>query len=160
MAGQPRPTACRHGVPGYSLAVQRAQGRTNPQATHSPAGHRHCSSSDQQTPSTQRLTIKQEELDAANEVDVNHVTQVDAADYVDGPPFCHRHKKSLEYIHRPRTADSAPKYKRKKIHLKDGQYIVRGKNLTAFPFPTPLKKILNAMLALHRRVQWSLCMGK
>lgn len=40
---------------------------------------------------------------------------------------------------------SAPKHQQKRIHLANGQYIVRDKNLTAIPFPTSLIKRTNAM---------------
>ncbi|KAM3400373.1 hypothetical protein ACQJBY_005318 [Aegilops geniculata] len=83
MARQPWSTGCQHGVLRYSLATQCVQGCTKLQATRSTAGRRRSSSPRRQAPSTQRLAVKQEELDAGIDVNANYITQVDASNDVD-----------------------------------------------------------------------------
>ena len=53
-------------------------------------------------------------------------------------PLCRKHNKRYEYIHRPRKASSIQNFKGKKIHLKPGKSILRGKNYITLPIPSAL----------------------
>ena len=53
-------------------------------------------------------------------------------------PLCRKHNKRYEYIHRPRKAGSIQKFKGKKIQLKPGKYILRGKNYITLLIPSAL----------------------
>ena len=53
-------------------------------------------------------------------------------------PLCRKHNKRYEYIHRPCKASSIQKFKGKKIHLKPGKYILRGKSYITLLIPTTL----------------------
>uniref|UniRef100_A0A453BTH5 Uncharacterized protein n=1 Tax=Aegilops tauschii subsp. strangulata TaxID=200361 RepID=A0A453BTH5_AEGTS len=74
--------------------------------------------------------VKQEEVDTANDTSGGQITHDE--------PLCRKHNKRHEYIHRPRKASLIQKFKGKKIHLKPGKSILRGKNYITLPIPSAL----------------------
>ena len=59
--------------------------------------------------------------------------------FITAEPLCRKHNKPFEYIHRPRKAGSIQKFKGKKIQLKPGKYILRGKGYITLLIATTAK---------------------
>uniref|UniRef100_A0A8R7US83 Uncharacterized protein n=1 Tax=Triticum urartu TaxID=4572 RepID=A0A8R7US83_TRIUA len=74
--------------------------------------------------------VKHEEVDTANDTSGCQITHDE--------PLCRKHNKRYKYIYRPCKASSIQKFKGKKIHLRPGKSILRGKNYIILPIPSAL----------------------
>uniref|UniRef100_A0A8R7R4Y0 Uncharacterized protein n=2 Tax=Triticum TaxID=4564 RepID=A0A8R7R4Y0_TRIUA len=72
------------------------------------------------------LTVKQEEHATDSDVEAAYTPQAHATYNNHNQFLCKKHKQPFEYIDRPLSSDWIPDYKREEIHLKPGEFIIRG----------------------------------